>query len=79
MPPDWLAENSLTEDEIQRWVAEFERAQRAGHVKLLTPLPRKVRLRLWFARQVDRAGGWLVEHGRFGLAKALWLACGGWQ
>jgi hypothetical protein len=41
-------------------------------------LPRHVRLRLWWHRQVDRAGCWLVDHGHDRLAVALWRALRMW-
>ena len=52
--------------------AEFERAYNTGRIKLLTPLPHKVRLRLWFAGRIDHLGCWLVEHRCFRAAKLLW-------
>lgn len=43
-----------------------------GPVKLLTPLPRRVRLRLWFASRINRFGCRLVEHGHIRGACLLW-------
>lgn len=46
--------------------------------ELLTPLPRRVRLRLAAHRRIDHACGWLVEHRLHGPAIAIWRACGMW-
>jgi len=59
--------------------AEFEHACRTGRVKLLDPLPRKVRLRLWCQHRIDGAAIWLVEHHHFAAAEYLWRATGGWD
>lgn len=45
---------------------------------LMTPLRRKVRLRLWLNGRIDAAAIWLVNHGRFRAAIALWRACRRW-
>jgi hypothetical protein len=68
----------LTGEQLDRLKAEWER-QRNGRPRLLTPLPRRVRFRLWRRRQVDRAAIWLVDHGRFGAAERLWRAFGMWR
>ena len=46
---------------------------------LLTPLPRRVRLRLWIQHHIDGAGIWLVERGRYRVAIGLWKLTGGWD
>jgi hypothetical protein len=65
-------------DPIGDLAAKFERAYRDGQVKLLTPLPRKVRLRLWLHSQADRIGCWLCDHRHPEAAIAFWRACGMW-
>lgn len=64
--------------ERQRLVTAFEHAHRTGHVKLLTPLPRKVRLRLWCTSLINKAGYWLVCHDHIRAAERLWRACRMW-
>ena len=65
-------------------VAAFERQlreamTRGAPVRLLTPLPRKVRLRLWYSRQVDKAAIWLVDRGRLRAAEGVWRTFGKWR
>lgn len=50
----------------------------ANRMTLLTPLPRKVRLRLWCQHQIDGAAIWLVRHRQFRAAEILWRITGGW-
>jgi hypothetical protein len=67
------------EDAVRAELAEaFRKAAAKGHPKLLTPLPWRVRLRLWLTRRVDGAAIWLVEHGRFRAAIGVWRACRLW-
>jgi hypothetical protein len=47
--------------------------------RLLTPLPRKVRFRLWYHRQVDKAAIWLVDRGRLRAAENVWRTFGTWR
>ncbi|HEV2375187.1 MAG TPA: hypothetical protein VGS19_23885 [Streptosporangiaceae bacterium] len=75
VPPAWLEANGLTAEELERFKADFERANRTGRVKILTPLPRRVRARLWLRARVTGVGVWLMDHGRYGLAEALWRVC----
>jgi hypothetical protein len=49
----------------------FEKA-RHGPVKLLTPLPWRIRLRLWWNGKVDKTAIWLSSHGKPGAALWLW-------
>lgn len=64
--------------------AEWERLRRRWakeqrkHPTLLTPLPRRVRLRLAIARRRDGLAIWLVRHRRFRAAETLWRMTGGW-
>ena len=67
----------LTAAELDE-LAERWKAAQHGPVKLLTPLPRKVRLRLWASHQVDRLAIWLVSHGRPLAGELVWRACGRW-
>lgn len=45
---------------------------------LLTPLPRRVRLRLAVTRRIDITCGWLIEHRLHGPAILIWRVCGLW-
>jgi hypothetical protein len=45
---------------------------------LKTPLPRRVRMKLWLTRRVNAAGIWLCEHHHEGAAELLWRACRMW-
>ena len=79
MPP-WpfiAAAIPLTGDEA----AQLERCWReaygkGGHPKLLTPLPRRVRLRLAVRRVLTGIGIWLVDHGHIEAARRLWTVTG---
>lgn len=53
-------------------LAEHFRKAARGRYRLLTPLPRRTRLRLAAESAVNRIGIWLVGHGHFGAAKRLW-------
>lgn len=44
-------------------------------VRLLTPLPARVRLRLHAAQCIDRVGAWLCGHGHTRAAERMWRAC----
>jgi len=48
-------------------------------MKLLTPLPRRVRLRLWLTGCVDTAAYRLVCSGHCDAAARLWRVCGMWR
>lgn len=58
----------------RRWARQHRRAPR-----LLTPLPRHVRLRLAATKVINTTGCWLCDHGRTRLAMLLWRACGMWK
>jgi hypothetical protein len=68
----------LTDKELDRIRAAWER-KRHGPPKLLTPLPRRVRLRLAAEHAINRAAIWLVDHGRYGAAERLWRTFGLWR
>ncbi len=69
---------TVTMDELAaRWKATWER-DKGKPPRLLTPLPRRVRLHLWLTRQVNAAGIWLVEHGHLTAAERLWRVCRRW-
>jgi hypothetical protein len=69
----------LTDAQTAELREHFERAMRAPcRYRLLTPLPRRVRARLWVTRRVDGIGIWLVGHRRFAAAQAWWQVCGTW-
>ena len=53
--------------------------QAAMTMRFLTPLPRKVRLRLWRTRKIDGIAIWLVEHDHIGAAIVLWRMFGQWR
>jgi len=60
-----------------RWKGGWER-DRNKLPKLLTPLPRRVRVRLWLEHRVNGAGIWLAGHGHWKAAERLWRVCGMW-
>lgn len=43
-------------------------------IDLADLLPRRVRLRLWWERRIDRVAFWLLVHRRDRLAVLLWKA-----
>jgi hypothetical protein len=47
-------------------------ASRGRPPVLLTPLPRRTRMRLWCTSRIDGIAIWLCDHDRFGAAEALW-------
>jgi hypothetical protein len=51
---------------------------RPGQLRVVPPLPRKVRARLWRDRQVDRFASWLVVRGRWRVATWVWKIYGAW-
>jgi len=65
---------AINRDKIR---AAWERSRGKPPV-LLTPLPRRVRLRLWLTRQVNGAGIWLVYHDHVTAAERLWRICRMW-
>jgi hypothetical protein len=67
------------DDLARRWREHFSDLALPHKYRLLTPLPRRVRFRLWRRRRVDLAAIWLVRHRRFRAAVALWRAFGMWR
>jgi hypothetical protein len=65
--------------DIEAFTAELDKCMREGKPKLLTPLPRRVRLRLALTRAVDSAAIWLADRRRFGAAERLWRVTGLWR
>jgi hypothetical protein len=75
-PPDveW------TDKQLEQFKAEWQRKVRQrGEIKLLAPLPRRVRLRLAIEGAVNHVGTWLVYRGHYDAAERLWRACGMWH
>lgn len=69
---------ALDDAEVMRLRAAFEAVQ-GKPPKLLTPLPRRVRLRLWASSRVDRLAFRLIDRRWFTAAEWLWRACGMWS
>jgi hypothetical protein len=51
------------------------RPDNAHQVRLLTPLPARIRLRLAVHRRIDRVGAWLCGHRCNRAALWMWRAC----
>jgi hypothetical protein len=69
-----------TEAQLAAIRAGLERQLARGHhPRLLTPLPRRTRLRLWRDRRVDTITAWLCAHHGCRAAVALWRAFGMWD
>lgn len=66
-------------EDLAGMAERLEKALASGKYTLLDPLPRRVRLRLWRDRQVDRLAFRLVERRHFRSAITLWRAFGGWS
>lgn len=47
-----------------RWLREHGQNHNAHRVRLLTPLPFRVRLRLAVERRIDNTSFWLIGHHR---------------
>ena len=68
-----LDEQEWTDEQIEKFRAEWRRkAMQRGKVRLLTPLPRRVRLRLAIEQAVTDAGIWLCDHRMWWAADLLW-------
>ena len=70
-------EQEWTDKEIEQfraeWMLNFQRP------KLLTPLPRRVRVRLACTRAIDKTAIWLVDRRQFGAAQRLWRTFRMWK
>lgn len=74
------ADVELTSEQLDQFKAEWERqARKPGEIRLLTPLPRRVRLRLAAMRTVNRTAIRLVSGGHYRAARGLWRASGMWR
>ena len=75
-------EAELTDAQLEEfaaaWRKAFLSAPRHRRAELLTPLPRRVRLRLWAASKVDGLGSWLAGHHASWAAIAMWRILGMW-
>lgn len=61
----------MSNAEIEALIREYERLSRKPP-KLLTPLPRRVRLRIWRRKQLTSLGIWLADRGHLAAATRLW-------
>jgi hypothetical protein len=61
---------------IRRWREKHQAAGRGDRVRLLTPLPRRTRLRLAIRRALTRAGEWLGDHVSWTATERLWRVTG---
>lgn len=73
-----VAARPLSDQEVTVLREAFLR-KAGGPPKLLTPLPRRVRLRLTAESAINHAGTWLVYHGHYGAAERLWRLFGMWS
>lgn len=67
-----------TDEQLAEFAAEWRRKHH-GPPKLLTPLSRRVRVRLALTHAIDSAAIWLVDRKRYGAAERLWRAFGMWR
>ena len=67
-------------DELaDKWRSAYvESVRRHPYPRLMTPLPRRIRVRLWMQRRITGSGIWLIDHGHSSAAIALWRACRMW-
>jgi hypothetical protein len=80
LPPPVAEAEPWTDEQLGQFVDEWRRqARKPGRIRLLTPLPRRVRVRLAAARAVDRVAIRLVDRKRYRAARALWRAFGMWN
>ena len=76
------ADSPLTTEEQDEYVRQWQERFRAGAFgapRLLMPLPRRIRFRLWRERRIDRAAIRLVDAGHHRAAIRLWRAFGMWR
>jgi hypothetical protein len=60
-----------TDEQLDWFKAEWEKHVH-GPVRLLTPLPRRVRFRLAVQSRIDAVAIWLAEHKHYKAARAVW-------
>lgn len=69
-----------TDKQLEQFKAEWRKqAGRRTKIKLLTPLPRRVRLRLAIEGAVNHVATWLVYRGHYDAAERVWRAFGMWR
>jgi hypothetical protein len=61
---------------VDQLEAELREQMRTGSPRLLTPLPRRVRLRLAVRHVLTVTGMKLMDHGHTGTAARLWRVTG---
>lgn len=66
-----------TDDELREKLARALAG--GGQPRLLTPLPRRVRLRLALTRRVDAASCWLSGRGHWRAARRLYQVLRMWK
>lgn len=71
---EWRPSEAEIADFERRWREAMTRPIR--HLEVLTPLPRRVRLRLAVERAITSVGIWLGDHVSWGAAKWLWRITG---
>ena len=69
----------VTDAELAELERRFLEAHATGKVRVLGPLPHRVRLRLWCAHHRDGAAIWLAGHDHLRAAEWLWRLTGGWN
>lgn len=74
IPPEWADQVIPTTPEMERAIRDWRPVE-----NVLGLLPRRVRMRLWRDRQIDRVACWLIDHKRVRLAELLWQATGLWR
>jgi hypothetical protein len=69
-------EQEWTDEQVEQFKAEWRRKYKPREIRLLTPLPRRVRLRLAAEQAITRAGTWLCDHRMWRAAELLWKVLG---
>lgn len=73
------SEAGWTAGQVEEWATEFRKLAASGAPpRLLDPLPRRARLRLWLTKRVDSAAIRLLGSGHERAAIALWRVTGRW-
>lgn len=71
--PCGLGAEELSDAQIKAFSSEWIRKSK-GRPVLMTPLPRRARLRLAVTRVIDTIAIKLVDHGHIDAARRLWAA-----